>query len=281
VVYRFLVASKVLVELPHVVADAINPPAEQNRVHPLPDDARQYRSEKDKKLCIAHIPHWPDYNQTSAQWYISVVKTKTAASNGHLPIAQRRVSELLPSAYNSRTHSDQQILQIANSIKEFGFLVPVLIDQKDSIIAGHGRVLAAKNLEMETVPCIQVSHLSEVQKRAYIIADNKLTELGGWDKDILLQELNFLDTEGFKVEMTGFDISMILPPVDDNLAEYVGMPEYNNEHQLGMRHLIVHFNSNEAVDDFAKLVNQSITDRTRFIWYPEEPEGDLHGKVYD
>jgi hypothetical protein len=207
------------------------------------------------------------------------MKTKTAVSDA-LPIAQRRVTELLPSAYNSRTHSDQQIVQIANSIKEFGFLVPVLIDQHDSIIAGHGRVLAAQKLEMETVPCIQVSHLTEVQKRAYIIADNKLTELGGWDQEILMQELNFLDAEGFKIEMTGFDMSTILPPVDDNLAEYFGMPEYNNEHQLGIRHIIVHFNTNEAVDNFAKLVGQSITDRTRFIWYPEEPTADMAGKVY-
>jgi hypothetical protein len=215
--------------------------------------------------------------------YAFDVKTTSAppaARNGNLPVTQQRVVDLLPSAYNSRTHSERQVEQIANSIREFGFLVPVLIDEKNGIIAGHGRVLAAKRLDMESVPCIQVSHLTETQKRAYIIADNKLTELGGWDQEILMQELNFLDAEGFKIEMTGFDMSAILPPVDDNLAEYMGMPEYNNENQLGIRHIVIHFKTNEAVTEFAALLNQPITDRTRFLWYPREPEADLHGKVY-
>jgi ParB-like chromosome segregation protein Spo0J len=206
------------------------------------------------------------------------VKTSTASPT--LPIAQIFVAELLPSAYNSRTHSERQIEQIANSIREFGFLVPVLIDERNSIIAGHGRVLAAKRLNMDTVPCIQVSHLTDTQKRAYIIADNKLTELGGWDQEILMQELNFLDAEGFRIEMTGFDMSTILPAVDDNLAEYVGMPEYNNENQLGVRHIVVHFKTEDAVQEFAKLVGQPITEQTRFLWHPREPEADLHGKVY-
>jgi ParB-like chromosome segregation protein Spo0J len=206
------------------------------------------------------------------------VKTSTASPT--LPIAQIFVAELLPSAYNSRTHSERQIEQIANSIREFGFLVPVLIDERNSIIAGHGRVLAAKRLNMDTVPCIQVSHLTDTQKRAYIIADNKLTELGGWDQEILMQELNFLDAEGFRIEMTGFDMSTILPAVDDNLAEYVGMPEYNNENQLGIRHIVVHFKTEDAVQEFAKLVGQPITEQTRFLWHPREPEADLHGKVY-
>ena len=205
---------------------------------------------------------------------------KTSTASPTLPIAQIFVAELLPSAYNSRTHSERQIEQIANSIREFGFLVPVLIDERNSIIAGHGRVLAAKRLNMDTVPCIQVSHLTDTQKRAYIIADNKLTELGGWDQEILMQELNFLDAEGFRIEMTGFDMSTILPAVDDNLAEYVGMPEYNNENQLGVRHIVVHFKTEDAVQEFAKLVGQPITEQTRFLWHPREPEADLHGKVY-
>ena len=121
-----------------------------------------------------------------------------------MEVEQIEIKRLIPYARNSRTHSDAQIAQIAASIKEFGFTNPVLIDKKCGIIAGHGRVLAARKLGMSEVPCIRIGHLSETQKRAYIIADNKIAINAGWDDDMLRLELAELDSDGFKLELSGF-----------------------------------------------------------------------------
>jgi hypothetical protein len=111
------------------------------------------------------------------------------------------------SAYetNSRTHSDDQIKQIADSIKEFGFTNPVLIDQDGTIIAGHGRVQAAKKIRMDEVPCIRLSHLTEAQRKAYVIADNKLALNAGWDDDLLKSEIEALQMMDFDIDLLGFD----------------------------------------------------------------------------
>ena len=105
---------------------------------------------------------------------------------------QVEISKLVPYANNSRTHSKEQIKKLQSSLREFGFVNPILIDRKYNIIAGHGRVLAAKEDGLETVPCVFVDHLTEAQKKAYIIADNRLAEDAGWDKDLLSIELESL-----------------------------------------------------------------------------------------
>ena len=115
------------------------------------------------------------------------------------------INDLVPYARNSRTHSDAQAAQIAASIKEFGFTNPVLIDADGGIIAGHGRVLAARVLKLDSVPCIRLSHLTETQKRAYIIADNKLALNGGWDDELLALELGELNAADFDMALVGFD----------------------------------------------------------------------------
>lgn len=115
------------------------------------------------------------------------------------------VDRLIPYARNSRTHSEAQVAQIAASIKEFGFTNPVLIDADGGIIAGHGRVLGARQLGMTEVPCIRLGHLTEAQKRAYIIADNKLALNAGWDDALLALELRDLMDDGYDVGLTGFD----------------------------------------------------------------------------
>ena len=114
------------------------------------------------------------------------------------------IERLIPYARNSRTHSDAQIAQVAASIREFGFTNPVLIDAEDGIIAGHGRVLAARKLGLDKVPCIRLAHLSETQKRAYIIADNKLALNAGWDEEMLGLELAELREEDFDLGLLGF-----------------------------------------------------------------------------
>ena len=119
------------------------------------------------------------------------------------------VSDLIPYARNSRTHSEVQVNKIASSIKEFGFLNPILIDKDNGIIAGHGRVMAAQKLGLKEVPVLQIGHLSETQKRAYIIADNRLALDAGWDEEMLRVEFAELADDGFNLELTGFELGEI------------------------------------------------------------------------
>ena len=119
-------------------------------------------------------------------------------------IIYKRVDELIPYARNARTHSDEQVAQIAASIREFGFNAPVLIDGQGGIIAGHGRVMAARKLGLESVPTIALPHLSDVQKRAYILADNKLALNSGWDNEMLQLELEEIAADGLDISLAGF-----------------------------------------------------------------------------
>jgi hypothetical protein len=126
---------------------------------------------------------------------------------------------------NSRTHSDAQVAQIAASIKEFGFTNPVLIDETGSIIAGHGRVMAARKLAITDVPSIRLTHLTEAQKKAYVIADNKLALNAGWDDEMLAVELTDLKDMGFDLDLTGFstdEIEALLAPDRDGGADRRG-----------------------------------------------------------
>ena len=133
-----------------------------------------------------------------------------------MKIEQVKLDALIPYARNSRTHSDAQVAQIAASIKEFGFTNPVLIDETGSIIAGHGRVMAARKLAIADVPSIRLTHLTEAQKKAYVIADNKLALNAGWDDEMLAVELTDLKDMGFDLDLTGFstdEIEALLAPV--------------------------------------------------------------------
>jgi len=119
------------------------------------------------------------------------------------------VESLIPYARNSRTHSPQQVDKIAASIKEFGFLNPIIVDGENGIIAGHGRVMAAQKLRLSDLPVIEASHLTEAQRRAYVIADNRLALDAGWDNDMLKVELQDLNAAGFDLTLTGFDLGEI------------------------------------------------------------------------
>ncbi len=131
-----------------------------------------------------------------------------------------KTTELIPYANNSRTHSDEQVNQIAASIKEFGFNNPILIDEDNGIIAGHGRLMAAKKLGIDTLPCVRLGHLTEAQRKAYIIADNKLALNADWDFELLQIEIKNLKDLDFDVELLGFD---------DELLEF----EQDGSEQLG------------------------------------------------
>jgi DNA modification methylase len=144
-------------------------------------------------------------------------------------IEQVKLDALIPYARNSRTHSDAQVAQIAASIKEFGFTNPVLIDETGSIIAGHGRVMAARKLSITDVPSIRLTHLTEAQKKAYVIADNKLALNAGWDDEMLAVELTDLKDMGFDLDLTGFstdEIEALLAPTGtEGLTDEDAVPE--------------------------------------------------------
>ena len=129
-------------------------------------------------------------------------------------------AELIPYARNARKHSDQQVAQIAGSIQEFGFNAPVLIDAANGIIAGHGRVMAASLLKLESVPCVRLSHLSDAQKRAYILADNRIALNSGWDEAMLANELQDLHADDVNLGLTGFDA--------DELSRFLGLEDEAN-----------------------------------------------------
>lgn len=135
----------------------------------------------------------------------------------HLPSAIEHLltDALVPYARNSRTHSPEQVAQIAASIREFGFTNPVLIDEHDTIIAGHGRTLAAQQLGLAQVPCIRLLHLTDAQRRAYVIADNKLAEQAGWDMATLARELEDLQDDGIDLHLLGFDDDELAALLDD------------------------------------------------------------------
>lgn len=133
-----------------------------------------------------------------------------------LQVKYRDIDSLIPYAKNSRTHNDEQVAQIAASIKEFGWTNPVLVDGENGIIAGHGRVLAARKLGFTEVPTIELAHLSDTQRRAYIIADNRLAEMAGWDGDMLKLEIEDLKLQGFDLDLTGFNDAALnlMSPLD-------------------------------------------------------------------
>jgi DNA modification methylase len=150
-----------------------------------------------------------------------------------MQIQEVAVEALIPYAKNSRTHSDAQVAQIAASIKEFGWTNPILIDGTKGIIAGHGRLMAARKLGYSKVPVIELKDMTESQKKAYVIADNQLAMNAGWDIDLLKIEVADLQEDGFDLELLGFDNkmldSLLEPEVKDGLTDEDAVPELPKE----------------------------------------------------
>lgn len=131
------------------------------------------------------------------------------------------VKDLIPYSKNALMHPTEQILKISKSIKQFGFLNPILVDGENGIIAGHGRLAAARLLNMAEVPVIELTHLTSSQRRAYILADNELPKGATWDQDILADELKFLEADGFDLEVIGFSDDELAGLLDDEDDEHV------------------------------------------------------------
>ena len=146
-------------------------------------------------------------------------------STEDLKVVYKQASKLIPYALNSRTHSDDQITQVASSIQEFGFTNPILIDEQCGIIAGHGRLMASKKLGIENVPTITLAGLSEAQKKAYVIADNQLAINAGWDLETLKVEVDRLNDLAFDLDLLGFsdgvlaDLANLIEPDFDPASE--------------------------------------------------------------
>ena len=131
------------------------------------------------------------------------------------------VEKLIPYVNNARTHSKEQILKLRSSLREFGFINPILIDRNYNVLAGHGRLMAAKEEGISEVPCVYVDHLTEAQKKAYVLADNRMALDAGWDEELLSVEMSELQELGFDLELTGFDEKEIadLFATDDEAKE--------------------------------------------------------------
>jgi DNA modification methylase len=185
-------------------------------------------------------------------------------------ITQKKVTELIPYVKNSRTHSDEQVAQIAASIKEFGWTNPILVDGSNGIIAGHGRLMAARKLGFKEVPTIELAELTETQKKAYIIADNRLALNAGWDNEMLTIELNDLLADGFALDILGFDPkelnALLEPEVVEGLTDEDAVPEVPEEpitkrgdiYQLGKHRLMC--GDSTFIDDVDKLMQGTYPD---------------------
>ena len=194
-----------------------------------------------------------------------------------IEIKYKKIEDLIPYINNSRTHSDDQVTQIASSIKEFGWTNPILLDGENGIIAGHGRLMAAKKLNEIEVPTIELSELTEIQKKAYIIADNKLALNAGWDNEILQLEIAELKDAGFDLGLTGFSADELkeFTPIIEGLVDEDKVPEVPDEpttklgdiYQLGNHRLMC--GDSTSIDAVDKLVNNAKID----LCYTDPPYG--------
>ena len=205
-----------------------------------------------------------------------------------MELKQVDVNSLKAYPENARTHNDKQVAQIAESIKEFGFCAPCLVDEKGVLIAGHGRVMAAQTLGLKTIPTISIEHLTPEQVKAYRLADNQLALNSDWDLELLGLELSQLQEIDLDISVIGFNdaqVTSILSvsefPVDAS-KEWEGMPEYIHEDKTAYRSLIIHFADQNAVDKFTKFISKfaNITDKTRMIWFPDNTKEIQADKIY-
>ncbi|MAF43000.1 MAG: chromosome partitioning protein ParB [Parcubacteria group bacterium] len=147
-------------------------------------------------------------------------------------IVKRKLAELKPYKHNSKIHPPSQISQIAKSIEEWGFTIPLLIDEKNNVISGHGRLVAAIDLEMKSVPCIVAEGWTTAQRRAYVIADNKLAEQSIWDEDLLYIEMNALMEVDFDIDLTGLEIKDELS-FETNIHPTIGNQSITDKNMAG------------------------------------------------
>jgi FkbM family methyltransferase len=199
----------------------------------------------------------------------SSIKDADAAATPY-EVTMRATKSLVAYANNARSHTQEQVEQLAASIREFGWTNPLII-HGDTVVAGHARLAAAAFLGLKEVPVIDRSDMTEERWKAYVIADNQLASISGWDDDLLRMELVGLNDADFNMVTLGFGsaIDGLLGLITDATDEWEGMPEYESEDVTSDSKVIVHFRSGSDRDAFATLVGQVLTGKTKYIWHPE------------
>ena len=199
------------------------------------------------------------------------------------------ISEIIPYRNNPRVN-DKAVDIVATSIKEYGFKVPIILDKDNIVIAGHTRLKAALKLGIPEVPIIWAESLTDEQAKAFRLMDNKSHEYSSWDFDLLKQEMIELKNLKFEVGLTGFDMDEIkffnFNKEDQANNAYTewrknAVLDYLNDDKTGFKTILLHFPDQDAIDDFCKLINQNMTPKTKFLWYPKEPEDEVADLQYE
>jgi DNA modification methylase len=197
-----------------------------------------------------------------------------------MQIKEVEITALIPYAKNSRTHDDAQVAQIAASIKEFGWTNPILVDGDKGIIAGHGRLMAARKLKMDKVPVIELNGMTDAQKKAYVIADNRLALNAGWDNAMLTIELKDLEDEGFDLSLTGFDdseLDALLNPIEETegLTDEDAVPDVPDEPKTKLGDIYILGNHRLMCGDSTSIdaVEKLVVGTTIDLCYTDPPYG--------
>jgi hypothetical protein len=203
-----------------------------------------------------------------------------------MQIEQADISSIIPYEHNPRRNADA-VRNVAESLTQFGWRQPIVVDADRVVIVGHTRLLAAQSLGMDTVPVHVAENITPEQARAYRLADNKTGEAATWDNELLKLELEGLTADGVDLSLTGFNDAELAAVFTDQDVEFnaedewQGMPEFEVGLAKAYRTLIVHFKDQQAVDDFLERNNKEISDKTKAIWFPEIEIDKVADKVYE
>jgi hypothetical protein len=195
------------------------------------------------------------------------------------------IKKVIPYEGNPRRNEDV-VDKVASSLNEFGWQQPIVVDKEMVVVAGHTRLLAAKQLKMDEVP-IHIADLTDVQAKAYRLTDNRIAEDADWDRGLLGIEIRQLDDLGFDLDLTGFNnlelSNLLIDPllVEDAQEEWRNMPEFIQGDIRAFRTIAVHFQDQEAVDNFLNLTGKTMTDKTRYLWFPEQEVFSEVDRVYE
>jgi len=213
-----------------------------------------------------------------------MTKPKAASDFEQMKVEQVPTAQVLPYAGNPR-RNEAAVAKVAASLLEFGWRQPIVVDEAFVVIAGHTRLMAAISLGMETVPVHVAAGLSAVKARAYRLADNRTAEEADWDSVLLALEITALKADDYDLMLTGFNEHELEAILGEAFEEpghdhWEGMPEFTKDDVSPFRSFLMHFKDQADVDAFTALVGQTITDKTKFLWYPKAEIGHVADKRY-